>query len=115
VPAKDWPTLPELAERPIGVGPYMITEWVKGEKLVFVANPYAPADMTPKTPNLIIQIVSAENAEAQLLAGGVDLLGSETLAGLTDQLVAAETEGKVKNYIIAGGTWEHIDFNLFVR
>lgn len=115
VPAKDWPTLPELAEKPIGVGPYMLVEWVKGEKLVYAANPYAPADMTPKTPNLIIQILAAENAEAQLLAGAVDLLGAETLAGLTDQLVAAEAEGKVKNYVIAGATWEHIDFNLFVR
>lgn len=115
VPAKDWPTLPEIAEKPIGIGSYMITEWVKGEKMVLAANPYAPADLAPKTPNIIIAFPTTDNAEAQLLTGGVDVLGPESFGGLTDQMVAAEKDGKVKNYVIAGGTWEHIDFNLFVR
>lgn len=114
VPAKDWPTLPEVAEKPWSYGPYVITEWVKGEKMVFEANPYFFLG-APKTPNVVISFVTPENAEAQLLTGAVDLLGSETLAGLTDQLVAAEAEGKVNNYVLAGATWEHIDFNLFVK
>jgi ABC-type transport system substrate-binding protein len=114
VPAKDWPTLAEVAESPWGVGPYMVKEWVKGEKLVLEAHPYWYGG-TPKTPNVVIAFVTAENAEAQLLGGQVDLLGSETLAGLTQTLVDAETEGKVNNYVIAGATWEHIDFALFVK
>ncbi len=115
VPAKDYLTLPEIATNPIDVGPYMIVENVPGEKIVYVANPFAAADLAPKTPNIIIQMITAENAEAQLLAGQVDMLDSTTLAGLTEQLVAAETEGKVVNYVIPGATWEHIDFNLFIR
>jgi len=114
VPAKDWPTLPEVAEKPWSFGPYMITEWVKGEKMVFEANPYYWKG-TPASPNFVIQFLAPENAEAQLLAGQVDLLGSETLAGLTEQLVQAEADGKVKNYVISGATWEHIDINLFVK
>jgi ABC-type transport system substrate-binding protein len=114
VPAKDWPTLPEVAEAPWGVGPYMVTEWVKGEKLVFAAHPYWYGG-TPKTPNIVIAFVTPENAEAQLLGGQVDVLGSETLAGLTETLVAAEAEGKVNNIVNPGGTWEHVDFLLFVN
>jgi len=114
VPAKDWPTLTEVAEKPWAYGPYVIKEWVKGEKMVFEANPYYYGG-APASKNLVIKFVTAENAEAQLLTGEVDLLGSETLAGLTEQLVQAETEGKVKNYVIAGATWEHIDFNMFVK
>lgn len=114
VPAKDWPTLPEVAEKPWSSGPYMITGWVKGEKMTFEANPYFFKGV-PKTPKFVISFVSAENAEAQLLGGQVDVLGSETLAGLTDQLVAAAKDGKVKNIVNAGATWEHIDFNLFVK
>jgi ABC-type transport system substrate-binding protein len=114
VPAKDWPTLPEVAEKPWSYGPYMITEWVKGEKMVFAANPYFFKG-APKTPNLVIAFLTPENAESQLLTGQVDLLGSETLAGLTEQLVQAEKDGKVKNIVNAGATWEHIDFNLFVK
>jgi ABC-type transport system substrate-binding protein len=115
VPAKDYLTLPEIAERPMGVGPYMITDYVLGESITYAANPYAPADLKAATPNLIIKMITAENAEAQLLAGEVDLLDSTTLAGLTEQLVAAEAAGQIKNFVIAGATWEHIDFNLFVR
>jgi len=114
VPAKDWPTLPEVAEKPWSYGPYMIKEWVKGEKLVFEANPYYYRG-APKTKNFVISVVSAENAEQQLLTGAVDVLGSETLAGLSEQLVKGETDGLIKNYVIAGATWEHIDFNLFVK
>jgi ABC-type transport system substrate-binding protein len=113
VPAKDWATLPEVAEKPWSYGPYVIKEWVKGEKMVFEANPYYYRPV--KTKNLVIAFLTPENAEAQLLTGAVDLLGSETLAGLTEQLVNAEKEGKVKNYVIAGATWEHIDFNLWVK
>jgi len=111
VPAKDYPTLPELAEKPIGVGPYVIKEWVKGEKIVFEANPYYYLG-APKTPNLVIKFITAENAEAQLLTGEVDILDATTLAGFTETLVNAQNEGKVKLLSIASATWEHIDFNL---
>lgn len=114
VPAKDWPTLPEVAEKPWSIGPYIITEWVKGEKMVFEANPYFFKG-EPKTKNVVIAFVTPENAEAQLITGAVDVLGSETLAGLTEQLVAAAAEGKVVNIVNPGATWEHIDFNLFVK
>jgi ABC-type transport system substrate-binding protein len=113
VPAAEWATLPEIAETPWGFGPYMITEWVKGESIRLEAHPYWFGG-TPKTPNFVVSIVTAENAEAQLLGGQVDVLGSETLAGLTESLVAAETEGKVINTVNPGATWEHIDFNLFI-
>jgi ABC-type transport system substrate-binding protein len=111
VPAKDWPTLPEVAEKPLGVGPYMIVEWVKGEKIVYAANPYFYMG-APKTPNLVVKFVTAENAEAQLLTGEIDILDSTTLAGLTETLVNAEAEGKIKTLSVPSATWEHIDFNL---
>lgn len=114
VPAAEWATLPEIAENPWGVGPYVIKEWVKGEKMVLEAHPFWFGGAA-KTPNLVISFITAENAEAQLLGGQVDLLDSTTLVGLTETLTAAEAEGKVKNYVIAGATWEHIDFSLFVK
>jgi len=114
VPAKDWPTLAEVAEKPWSNGPYMIKEWVKGEKMVFEANPNYFLG-APKTPNIVISFVTPENAEAQLLSGQIDLLGSESFAGMTEQLVSAEKAGKIKIYTIAGATWEHIDINMFQK
>ncbi len=114
VPAKEWATLPEIAEKPIGWGPYKLVNWVKGEKLVYEANPFWVFG-APKTPKFVIQIITPESAEALLLGGEVDVLASETLAGITETLGKAEAEGRVKTYSIAGATWEHIDLALFIR
>ncbi len=114
VPAKDWPTLPEIAEKPLGFGPYVITEWVKGEKMVFTANPYYVLG-APKTSNIVISFITPENAEAQLLAGGVDVLDGTTLVGVTETLAKAADEGKVVLLVNPSATWEHIDFSLFVK
>ncbi len=71
----------------------MITEWVKGEKIVLEAHPYWFGG-TPKTPNMVISIVTPENAEAQLLGGQVDMLDSTTLAGVTETLDDAAKAGQ---------------------
>lgn len=114
VPAKDWPTLPEIAEKPLGFGPYVLKEWVKGEKMVFEANPYYVLG-APKTPNIVISFITAENAEAQLIAGGVDILDSTTLVGVTETLSKAAQEGKITLLVNPSATWEHIDFSLFIK
>ena len=54
---------------------------------------------------------------AALLAGTVDIVGSETLgAGAEAKTVFdAAKAGKVASENIASSTWEHIDFNLNSR
>lgn len=116
VPAAEWATLPEIAESPMGTGPYMITGWNKGQDMTFEANPnfYLGA---PKTPNIIIKIVADTNqAVAQLLTNEVDVLFGETTTGNEKTLTDAEAaDGKIKVYLTASATWEHIDFNLFTK
>ncbi len=111
VPAKEYTTLPEIAENPIGVGPYVLKEWVKGEKMVFEANPYFYLG-APKTPNIVILFITSENAEAQLLGGQVDILDGTSLVGVTETLDAAAKEGKITIIVEPSATWEHIDLNL---
>jgi ABC-type transport system substrate-binding protein len=113
VPAAEWTTLPEIAENPIGVGPYVLTEWVKGERMVFEANPYYYGG-EPKTPNIVISFITPENAEAQLIGGQVDILDNTTLVGLSEALVNAEAEGLIRFVIAPSASWEHIDYNLFL-
>ena len=114
LPAAQWATDPRVAESPLAFGPYKIVEWVKGEKMVFAPNEYWVGD-GPKTPNLVIQFITAESQEALLLGGEIDLLDSTSLVGLTEALVAAQTEGKINTFVEASATWEHIDFSLFIR
>lgn len=91
-----------------------MVEWVKGEKLVFAANENWVGG-APASPNLVIQIITPESAEALLLGGEIDILDLTSLAGLNETLQAAEAEGKIKTFVEAGGTWEHIDVQLFIR
>jgi ABC-type transport system substrate-binding protein len=114
VPAKDWATNPLVAETPLSYGPYKLVEWVKGEKMVFAANEFWPGT-APKTPNVVISIITPESQETLLLGGEIDILDSTSLVGLTESLVAAETEGKIKTITNPSATWEHIDISLFVR
>lgn len=118
VPAKEWSTLKELAETPLGTGPYVIKEWIKAQQMVFEANPnfYKGA---PKIQNIIIKFIAdTKQAVAQLLTGDVDMLFGETLVGAEAATVAkaaAEPNAAVIFYAIPSATWEHIDFNLNVR
>jgi ABC-type transport system substrate-binding protein len=114
VAAADWATNPLVAETPLSYGPYKLVEWVKGEKMVFAANEHWVGG-APKTPNIIILFITAESAEALLINGDIDILDSTTLVGLSEALVAAETEGKIKTLINPSATWEHIDISLFIR
>jgi ABC-type transport system substrate-binding protein len=114
LPAKDWATDPRVAEQPLAYGPYKLVEWVKGEKMVFAANE-SWVGSAPKSPNFVIQFITAESAEGLLLGGEVDILASESLAGLTEALANAEAEGRINTFVEAGATWEHIDFSLFIR
>jgi len=114
IPAAQWATNPLVAETPLAYGPYKIVEWVKGEKIVYAANEFwvGPA---PKTPNIVIQIITPESQEALLLGGEVDTLGSEAIVSPTETLAAAATEGTIKLYVGPSATWEHIDIQLFLR
>lgn len=114
VPPADWGTVPEVSEMITDVGPYMVSEWKKGESITFVPNPNFYKGV-PKTAKIVFKILTAENAEAQLLTGEVDILDSLTLTSVTQTLKDAADEGKITLLVLPQATWEHIDMNLFVR
>jgi ABC-type transport system substrate-binding protein len=117
VPAAEWATLPEIAERPLAWGPYMVTDWIKGQSLTLAANPHYAGEVA--TPNVIFVFVADSNqAVAQLINGDVDFLDDSTLAGSAEvqTVIDAANGGAPVQYEIAGSpTWEHIDINLYTR
>ncbi|WP_322815021.1 ABC transporter substrate-binding protein [Chloroflexus sp.] len=117
VPAAEWQTLPEIIERPLSNGPYVLKEWVKGQSMTFEANPnYYKGEVKIKT--VIVKFIADTNqAVAQLLTGEVDVLGSETLgAGAEVQtVIEAGNRGEIQAFVVASPTWEHIDMNLFTK
>lgn len=116
VPAAEWATLPEIAEMPLSYGPFVITEWIKGQSLTMEANPhYAPGTSAQRITVLFIP--DTNQAVAQLLSGDVDYVEKATLGGGAEvQLVAdAAAQGNINFEIIPSPTWEHIDMNLFLK
>ncbi len=116
VPAAEWATLPEVAEKPLSYGPFVLTEWVRGQSITLEANPYyEPGTGVQRIVVLIIP--DTNQAVAQLLSGEVDYLEKATLgAGAEVQTVLdAAGEDQIHVEIIASPTWEHIDFNLYTK
>ncbi len=117
VPAKEWSTLPEIAEAPMSYGPYQLTEWRKGQRMVFESNPHYYLG-EPKIKTVIIQFFGDTNAAvSQLLTGDVDVLGTEILgAGQELQTVLEAGErGDIQVFPLASATWETMDMNLYTR
>lgn len=117
VPAEEWATLPEIAETPIGYGPYILKEWNKGQSITFEANPNFVLG-EPPVKTIIFQYFADTNAAvAALLTGEVDLLEKATLGAgpEVESVIKAGAEGQIQAYTDASPTWEHMDMNLFVR
>jgi ABC-type transport system substrate-binding protein len=114
VAVKDWATLAEMNQMPWSFGPYIIAEWKKTQYIKFTPNKYWPG-AAPKTPTIIWSFLTTDQLVPQLLTGQVDMLGDEALLSKDQKLVDAEKAGKVKTFTVAGSTWEHIDFQLFVK
>lgn len=118
VEPKDFATLPEIAELPLGTGPYKLVSWDKGQRMTLEANPnYRKGE--PAVKRVVVQFFGdTTGAVAALLAGDVDIVGTETLgAGSEVQAVLdAQQSGRpITVFTQATPTWEHIDFNLNVK
>jgi ABC-type transport system substrate-binding protein len=114
LPAKEWATTPEVARNPIGAGPYVLKEWIPGDRMVFEANPYYYGG-TPKTKTIIIKFLDANVIEASLILGDIDFLDSTTFINISDHMRYTERKGLIKIVVIPSAAWEHIDMNLYIK
>jgi ABC-type transport system substrate-binding protein len=88
--------------------------------MVFAANPHYYQG-PPATPNIVVRFVWYKNPKwvAELLtAGEIDVVGWDTLfpdEQMLLPLLEAQAAGQARVYLMPSGTWEHIDFALFVK
>ncbi|MCC6167246.1 MAG: peptide ABC transporter substrate-binding protein [Caldilineaceae bacterium] len=116
VPAAEWTTLPEIAEMPLSYGPFVITEWIKGQSITMERNPHYAGEVGVERI-VVVFITDTNQAVAQLLSGDVDYLEKATLGGgaeVQTLIDAAESGGEVHIDIIPSPTWEHIDMNMYI-
>lgn len=77
-----------LAENIIGTGPFVLSEWVKGEKMVFTANPYYWEEGCPKVDEIDILVVEDANTRVMQLESGQIDMASEIPYSSVDELAA---------------------------
>jgi ABC-type transport system substrate-binding protein len=111
VPPSDWGALPEVTQNPIGVGPYVLSNWNHGTSMTFDANPYFVLG-APATSQIVLHFLDPAELENQLIAGSIDIAGSDSIGGVTQALRDANTAGTIDLTVLPSGTWEHLDMNL---
>ncbi len=104
-----------FGRKPVGYGPFRVTNWVSGDRIEMEKNPnyWRASEGLPKLDRVIYRFIPDTNQlTAQLIAGQCDIGTQDALN--TDAipfLDQAEKNGLLKPYYIPGSTWEHIDFN----
>ncbi|WP_420628429.1 peptide ABC transporter substrate-binding protein [Candidatus Leptofilum sp.] len=99
---------------PVGDGPFAIKEWIPGEQIQLVPNPFYYQEGLPHLDSLTYKFIPETNQLiSQLLSGECDIgtqdaLGSEH----TPFLLEAESNGLLVPYFQTGTVWEHIDFGI---
>lgn len=75
----------KFSNQPIGSGPYMLTEWKKGEYITLKANPHYYEPGLPKTPNVkILYIPDDDTRIIKLQSGEVDGIDAPPFARVAE-------------------------------
>jgi peptide/nickel transport system substrate-binding protein len=110
-------TSPESTEKPLGWGPYVISEWVKGDHITLKKNTkyFRAAEGLPKFETLTYKFLGtqADNNLAALQKGDCDLVDpSVGLESMLEQVLDAQKANKIKALVSQGPEWEEILFNV---
>lgn len=115
-PADQLPSIDVASRTPIGWGPYMITEWIAGDRITLAKNPYyfRTADGYPKIDILSFRFIPDPNtALSEMAAGRCDILDPsislDGLAGLLQEMQSAE---QAQVFITSGMTIEWLGLGL---
>ncbi|MHC1782590.1 MAG: peptide ABC transporter substrate-binding protein [Anaerolineaceae bacterium] len=117
ISAADLLKSPQAAEKPLGWGPYMISEWIKGDHIKLVKNPnyIRAAEGLPKFETLVFRFLGekSDNNLAALQAGECDVVDQTSM--LEEQLETVldlQKNGKLKAFVGQGPEWEQIAFGV---
>ena len=107
----------DSAELPLGWGPYILEQWIPGDRIVAERNPnyFRIGEGLPYFDRLVFRFVGQDAVGylADLQAGRCDLLAQDTGASRqTDRLAELEAAGALNLHAGIGSVWEHLDFGI---
>lgn len=108
VPIADWSKQTDLMEKPIGCGPYMITENVPGQYVALEAFPdYFKGEA--KTKHFIFKVSNQDTVVAELINGDIDIAD---ISSLKSQDIQTLEENNIKVTSYSGTSSQYMGFNL---
>lgn len=115
--AADLLTAAETAEKPLGWGPYVLDEWVKGDHITLRKNPayFRAAEGLPKFDNLVYRFLGEQGdaSLAALLNGECDVVDQTSMLDeQIEQVRDLQNEGKITASIGQGPEWEQVVFGV---
>lgn len=107
----------ESAQRPVGWGPYVIDEWVKGDHITLHRNPhyFRAAEGLPPFDHLIFRFIgqNANTALAALLAGECDVVDQTArLDTQMELLLELKNAGQIQLGMALGGRFEQVALGI---
>jgi peptide/nickel transport system substrate-binding protein len=100
------------AKTPIGIGPWNVKSWDKGQQMVLVANPNYNLTAPPAIKQITIKFINDPNQLlSQVETGDVDLVFGEAFNTAPVGLKAV-ANGTFKIVTKPATTWEHLDFDF---
>lgn len=105
----------DLAQRrPLGWGPFVIDEWVEGERISLVPNPhyFRAAERLPHLDRVTFRFIGdVQQATDELLAGSCDVLTTDLIGDVPPEPLLQGVEADQARLISwSGSEWEHLDF-----
>ncbi|MFW6115740.1 MAG: peptide ABC transporter substrate-binding protein [Chloroflexota bacterium] len=116
IEAQQLPQSDVARRQPLGWGPFVLDEWVEGERITLLPNPHyfrAPEGL-PHLDSVTFRFVDdVEQATDGLLAGECHII-TRDLAGEIppEPLLDAVEAGQARLISAAGSEWEHLDFGV---
>jgi len=107
---------PFAAERPLSWGPFVVSEWVKGDHLTLLRNPhyFRAAEGLPLVDRVKFRFgLDAEAVIGEMLAGRCDI-GSASIdfSEKILRLLGVREAGSLSPQFVSSTTFEHLDFGI---
>lgn len=111
-------TVPEVTEKPLGWGPYVVSEWVKGDHITLTKNAkyFRSSEGLPKFASVTYKFLGtqADNNLAAIQSGQCDVVDpSAGLESMLEQTLDAGKAGEINPLVGQGPEWEQIVFNIY--
>ena len=106
-------TAPESNIRPLGWGAYQVLEWIPGDHLTLLPNPYYET-VEPGFDALVFRFVDGgEQALAAFSAGECQVIANEPgLLPYQAELLAWQSRGDLRIITTEGSAWEQISYGI---